>query len=277
MSSILTNTSAMNALQTLQAVNNDLQMTQDRISSGLAISSGKDNAAYFSISQTMSGDSGIYKSIDQGMTLTQNSLSTAALGAQTVSDLASQFVQRVAFAQGSGVDRASVQSELDAMVKQIGTTIQQSTFNGNDLVSGAAATVSVVTGITRSNNSFTTTTISFQSVNLTAIKSALAAIQISAGSTDVQMTAALTDAQTALTGAIAASTSLGVAQTSVTNQQTFLSKLTDKLDSGVGNMIDANMEQEAAKLQSFQVQQQLATQSLSIANKAPQNLLSLFR
>ena len=88
---------------------------------------------------------------------------------------------------------------------------------------------------------------------------------------------ALDTAQTQLTAAINSATTLGVAQTSLDTQQTFLGKLTDQLDTGVGDMIDANMEQEAAKLQSYQVQQQLATQSLSIANRAPQNILSLFR
>ena len=74
-----------------------------------------------------------------------------------------------------------------------------------------------------------------------------------------------------------AATDLGIAERSIETQQNFLSELTDKLDAGVGSMIDADMEEEAARLQSLQVQQQLATQSLSIANQAPQNILSLFQ
>jgi flagellin len=208
MSSILTNSAAMTALQTLKQVNQGLQQTQDRISTGLKIQSAKDNASYFAISQQMKGDSGMYKSINESLTMTKNSVSTASLGATTVNDLAQQFVQQVSFAQGSSVDHVKVQATLDSLVAQIKTTISQSTFNGNDLVN---------------------------------------------------------------------STSAVTVETSLTTQQDFLSKLTNKLDAGVGSMVDANMEQEAAKLQSFQVQQQLATQSLSIANKAPQNILSLFR
>lgn len=277
MSSILTNTSAMMALQTLKAVNQGLNKTQDRISTGLKIQSAADNASYFAISQGMKGDSGMYKSINESLTMTKNSVSTASLGAQTVNDLAQQFVSRVSFAQGASVDHVKIQDELNSLVSQINTTISQSTFNGNNLVSGTA-TVTVVTGITRASGTFGTTTMSFQQVDLTAIASSLGAIQIgSAGVTASALATALTTAQSQLTAAINAATSLGVAETSLSTQQDFLSKLTDKLDSGVGDMVDANMEDEAAKLQSYQVQQQLATQSLSIANKAPQNILSLFR
>ena len=92
MSSILTNNSAMNALSTLRQINNDLDSTQDRISTGLKISSGKDNAAYFSISETMTGDSSMYKAIDESLTLMVNSVSTARLGAETVQDVAQELV-----------------------------------------------------------------------------------------------------------------------------------------------------------------------------------------
>lgn len=277
MSSILTNTSAMTALQTLKAVNQGLQQTQDRISTGLKIQSAQDNASYFAISQQMKGDSGMYKSINESLTMTKNSVSTASLGASSVNDLAQQFVQQVSFAQGSAVDHSKVQDTLNSLVAQIRTTISQATFNGNNLVNGTS-TVTVVTGISRASGTFTTTTMSFQKVDLNAIASSLSQIQIgSANVTASTLATALTTAQTQLTAAINAATTMGVAETSLSTQQDFLSKLTDKLDSGVGDMVDANMEQEAAKLQSYQVQQQLATQSLSIANKAPQNILSLFR
>ena len=100
MSSILTNHSAMTALSTLRMINDNLSDTQGRISTGLKISSGKDNAAYFSISKTMSADSGMFRAIDETLTLQKNAVSTARLGAETLVDLAQQFAERVAFAQG---------------------------------------------------------------------------------------------------------------------------------------------------------------------------------
>jgi flagellin len=278
MSSILTNQSAMTALATLRMINTQLSDTQETISSGLKIKSGKDNAAYFSISQTMTGDSGMYKAINENLTLTMNSVSTGRLGAETVVDLAKQFVERVAFAQGGTAEvRADVQLELDELAARIQTTIDQSTFNGKSLV-GGTATVTVVTGISRTAaGSVTTTTITFNEQDLGAIQSALAAIDLTTTSTSALMQAALQAAESQLDAAIGSATKLGIAERSIETQKDFLSALTDRIDAGVGSMVDADMESEAARLQSLQVQQQLATQSLSIANQAPQNILSLFR
>ncbi|MEE2945381.1 MAG: flagellin [Pseudomonadota bacterium] len=283
MSSIITNSSAMVALSTLNMVNKNLNDTQTRVSTGLAIGSGKDNAAYFAISETMKSDSGMFQAINQGLTSTKNAVATARLGAETVQDLTKDFAERVAFAQGYGIDLGEVQSELDALVDQIGAAISQATFNGEDLVSGPAATQTVVTGVTRSGGTFAATTITFQSVDLGAIQTALAAIDLENFNTNTtdnipdDLGQALQFAEAALGDAISAATSLGVTEKTLEGQQTFLDNLTDTLDSGVSAMVDANMEEEAARLQAFQVQQQLATQSLSIANQAPQNILSLFQ
>ena len=282
MSSILTNSSAMNALTALRAVNSNLSTTQDRIATGLKVSSAKDNAAYFSISETMKSDNAMYSAIDEGLTLTRNSVSTARLGAETVVDFASQIAERVAFAQANGVDLQKVQDEITGLVSQITTTIQQSTFNGDDLVNaggGGAGAVTVVTGVSRASGTFATTTMSFNSQDLTAIETALAAIDVTNGGTPTpaSLAAALSTAEAQLSLATAAATELGVAERSIENQQEFLTRLTDNIDVGVGKMVDANMEEEAAKLQSLQVQQQLSTQALSIANAAPQQLLALFR
>jgi flagellin len=290
MSSILTNNSAMVALSTLKMVNTGLNETQNRVSSGLAIRSGKENAAYFAISETMKGDSGMFKAINEGLTSTKNSVATARLGAETVADLAEQFVERVAFAQGNGIDLGEVQSELGELVKRMDSAIKQATFNGDDLVNassdgatGNAATVSVtaISGVSRAGGSFSTTTISFTGVDLASIRgdmtnedTGFAGIDVS---TSTDLAADLATAEGLLSSAIAAATSLGVTEKTVEGQQAFLGSLTDTLDSGIGAMVDANMEEEAARLQAYQVQQQLATQSLSIANQAPQNILSLFR
>ena len=278
MSSILTNHSAMTALSTLRNINNDLSSTQSRISTGLSIASGKDNAAYFSISKTMSGDSGMYKAIDEALTLQMNSVSTARLGAETVQDLATEFAERVAFAQGGTAEtRADVQAELDSLIASISTTISQSSFNGDSLVDGSG-TVTVVTGISRSSTgSISTTTMSFLQQDLGTIQATLAAIDLTTATSAGSQAAALQSAEAQLAAAVSAATSLGIAEKSIETQKEFLGELTDRLDSGIGSMIDADMEEEAAKLQAQQVQQQLATQSLSIANSSPQNILSLFQ
>ena len=278
MSSILTNHSAMTALSTLRNINSDLNSTQSRISTGLKIESGKDNAAYFSISKTMSGDSGMFKAIDENLTLQKNAVSTARLGAETLVDLAKEFAERVAFAQGGTQEvRDDVQAELDELAARMLTTINQSTFNGTDYVNGTAS-VSVVTGISRgAAGTVSTTSMSFLQQDLGAIQSVLANLDLSAAASAGAQATILQSAEAQLAAAVASATALGIAEKSIETQKEFLGALTDRLDSGIGSMIDANMEEEAARLQALQVQQQLATQSLSIANAAPQNILSLFR
>ncbi|SHI66138.1 flagellin [Palleronia salina] len=306
MSSILTNNSAMSALSTLRNINNNLNDTQGRISTGLKVNSAKDNASYFSISETMKGDSSMYKAINESLTLTKNSIATGRLGADSFKDLATQFVERVAFAQGAEGGLEEVEAELQNLVSQMKTTISQSTFNGSDYVNAAAtvnvagsidaatgvvtsgtaetSTNTIVTGVSRGSGSLATTTLDVDTVDLSVLAEDFdliaASFATNAGNATTGaafLDGALASAETIQSGAIDAATDLGLAEKAIETQQKFLTNLVDNLDSGVGAMVDANMEEEAARLQSLQVQQQLATQSLSIANQAPQNILSLFR
>lgn len=315
MSSINTNSSAMNALATLRGVNKSLSETQNRISTGLKVSSGKDNAAYFAISETMKGDSGMTKAVNESLTLTKNSVATARLGAEQFSDLANEFRDKVAFAQENKGGLSEIEADLTRLVADMTAIMGQSTFNGDDLVnagklsadgvtaasgdsafaadgtytaemtaSSAAAAREVVTGVSRdSAGNLQTTKITVAPVDLNAQREMFAAIatdfatKASSATGDAYLAAVLTASDTATQATVDAATSLGQSEKSIERQQEFLTKLSDNLDSGVGAMVDANMEEEAARLQALQVQQQLASQSLSIANQAPQNILSLFR
>lgn len=307
MSSILTNSSAMNALATMRNINSSLDSTQNRISTGLKVQSGKDNASYFQISTTMNSESGMLSSVNASMTLAKNSISTARLGSETLTDLAQQFVDRLAFGQEEGVDQVAVGNELQSLVEQMKTTVSQSSFNGENLIStagttamnggtalaaGATVNKSITTGISRdAAGALTTTTQSFAMADLemlvtdgTDTSGANATLGSIANSLadgtyadSTTLPGALTAAEGFLQTMTQQATSLGIAEKAIETQQNFLGELTDRIDSGVGSMVDANMEEEAARLQSLQVQQQLATQSLSMANQAPQNILSLFR
>ena len=313
MSSINTNNAAMNALSTLRNVNSNLSETQNRISTGLKVSSGKDNAAYFAISETMKGDSGMTKAVNESLTLTKNSVASARLGAEQFSDLAAEFRDKVAFAQENKGGLDEIEADLTRLTADMAAIMSQSTFNGDDLVNagqedgaGGAATAlvidgtgavttastsaasadrSVITGISRdSAGALQTTTITVSPQDLNAEYEKFAAISASfatragdATNGDTYLAAVLTMADGAAQNSVDAATSLGQSEKSIERQQEFLTKLSDNLDAGVGAMVDANMEEEAARLQSLQVQQQLASQSLSIANQAPQNILSLFR
>jgi flagellin len=257
--------------------------TQSRISTGYKVSSGKDNAAYFQISTTMRSESNMLSTINESMSLAKGAMSTARLGAETLTDLAQQFVEKVAFASQPGVDFAAVGSELTALTQQMTTTISQSSFNGDNLISAAgvaaltAGAKTVTTGIARAaDGTLSVTSQSFTMVDLEAQVTALTAIATTvtgATATETELQAA----ETALGVITAQATALGVAEKAIETQQTFISELVDNLDAGIGAIVDANMEEEAARLQALQVQQQLATQSLSIANQNPQSILALFR
>ena len=311
MTSIITNTSAMNALSALREVNDNMATTQDRISSGLKVGSAKDNAAYFQISETMKGDSSAYGSINEGLTLTKNSVATARLGSETIQDLAQQFLDKVAFAQGAAGGQTEIENDLKELVKQMETTLSQSTFNGDDLLSAGtygdvtaavidaadgsqttaaanAGTVSadrsVVTGITRAGGTYATTDIAVGAYDMASLVGSFAGVADgfataaeTAATGEAFLAGVLATTEGYLTSVTDIATKLGQSEKSIENQQEFLNKLTDNIDSGVGSMIDADMEEEAARLQALQTQQQLATQSLSIANQAPSNVLSLFQ
>jgi flagellin len=146
-----------------------------------------------------------------------------------------------------------------------------------------ATTLTVVTGVSRDGTAFNTTSIDITGQNLSTIQSALAGIDLAAAAagTGTGINASLEDVLTGAEGqmalAVNAATNLGISEKSIETQQGFLKNLTDRLDKSVGSLVDADMEKEAARLQALQVQQQLATQSLSIANQAPQNIMALFR
>jgi len=313
----------MNALATLRNVNSNLNQTQDRISTGLKVTSAKDNASYFAISEGMKGDSGMTKAVNEGLTLTKNSIATARVGADSFKDLAAQFAEKVLTAQNNSTGLGDIETDLKALVASMETTISQSTFAGDDLVNatgtakgdgaGGDATVvidaatgvlsyedssnaavaapvavtetrSVTTGITRTGATIETTSIDVETVDLHDMMKKFEAIatnfETNAGNATTGaafLAKSLENADGLATSAVDASTSLGISEKSIEMQQEFLTKLSDNLDAGVGAMVDANMEEEAARLQALQVQQQLASQSLSIANQAPQNILSLFR
>lgn len=311
MSSIHTNAAAMNALATLRQINSNLTETQGRISTGYKVQSGKDNAAYFAISTTMKGDSGAYRAINEGLTLTKNSLTTARLGSETIQGLAQQFLDKVAFAQGAEGGQTEIENDLLELVKQMETTLSQSTFNGDDMlgagsyagitagtVAGATgvltrtangdATVgvdrSVVTGISRAGGTYATTTMTVATHDMAELVADFSAIAtgFATNATDATNGAAflagiLVSTETVMGDVTDIATQIGQSEGAIEGQQEFLNKLADTLDAGVGAMVDADMEEEAARLQALQVQQQLATQSLAIANQNPQNVLSLFR
>ena len=429
MSSILTNTSSMVALQTLKSVNASLAKTQDEISTGKKVASAKDNAAVWAISKVMETDADSFKGISDSLSVGSSTVSVARTASETTTDLLKSIKQKIVAAQAENVDRAKLQTDIEALTKQIDSTVNAAQFNGLNLVNGSvtstntngATGVNVLSSLDRdSAGNVTASSIGVDAQNLslaagTALSALAAAvgadpgtagvIEANDGGTNDSITLdtfAFLDASGAATGAVAlsrtaagvdnsvtdglvegdelrlrigtvegrytikegdtaeaivggiknaliaggvdgasftldittageltvtnqtntdatfafsatrgsgglsalssmdvstatgaqdalasiegmiqtaidASAAFGSVESRIETQTSFVSDLVDALKSGIGAMVDADMEEASARLTALQTQQQLGIQSLSIANQAPQSILKLFQ
>jgi flagellin len=293
-SSILTNNGAMIALQNLEATSSSLNTVQNDISTGLSVNSAKDNASSWVVSTTMNTNIASLTQVGQNLGNADSILGTAVSGSSEISSLISQIRAAVTSTQDPSSDVAATQNEVDQMVNQINATVTSSNFNGVNLIDGSNS--SGISFLAATANDYTvngaasTTISSGNGADLTtssgtsdATMKALYNLVDSAGSggglaaiTASNLDASLKTIDTAASTVKNAAAQFGAVQQNVESQQTFVSNLSSTLQSGVGNMVDANMTAESAKLSALQVQQQLGTQALSIANQAPQMLLKLF-
>ncbi len=398
MSSILTNSSAMVALQTLQSINQNLATNQSQISTGKKVDTARDNASIWAISQTMQSDVDGFKGISDSLATGSATVAVARTASESITGLLVDIKTKIVAAQDPASDQAKLQTDIAELRNQVGSVVSAAQFNGLNLVDGSNASINVLASLDRdSSGNVSASNISVAGQNLSVSAGALKAglvgstgaagdgataatfidaagtsnikvvnagltagdtfnVQIgdqtasyvvtandvaagtpenmiangirsavnslgytgitadvtgstvsvaNAGPDSVAMTTtlvsagsgglaglaavnvddaaggnsaqALADIEGLIQTSIDAAAAFGSSQTRIDTQADFVGKLTDTLKVGIGALVDANMEEASARMQALQVQQQLATQSLSIANKAPQNVLSLFR
>ncbi|CAO4149138.1 Flagellin [Methylorubrum aminovorans] len=285
----------MTALTTLRAINSDLETTQNRISTGKAVSSAADNAAYWSISTTMNSDVSTMKAVTNSLGLAKSQADTAANGINSLVGLLKDYRDRLASAAQPGMDKEKIGTELGQLKAQMETIVNASATNGVNWLTGAGTgagatdtNFDVVSGVTRGA---TTTTIekiniSFK-VNTSATatpdnKSAselLTAITgtLTAAATTADIETSLTAVDNTLSNLTKLGSMFGASSTRIQLQTEFTKTLSDSLSRGVGSLVDADLDAESTKLKALQTQQQLAVQALSIANSNTQTILSLFR
>ncbi len=274
MSSILTNNSAMVALQTLRNINSNLSQTQSEISTGKTISSARDNSAVWAISKIMESDVSGFKAISDSLNLGQSTVAVASAGASQITELLGQMKEKVVAATGENVDHAKITADVTELKNQITSIIGAAQFNGANLLNTAGGNITVLSSLDRdASGAVTASNITVASVDFqTGLD--LTTIDVSSSTNaDTSLGAMETLIQTAVDGAAA----LGASQSRIDNQSKFVSRLTDAMKSGIGSLVDADMEEASARLQALQVQQQLGVKSLSIANQGAQSILSLFR
>ncbi|APZ52669.1 flagellin [Salipiger abyssi] len=429
MSSILTNNGAMVALQTLKSINSSLATTQSEISTGKRVADAKDNAAVWAISKVMEADVKGFKGISDSLNLGESTVAVARSASETVTDLLTDIKGKIVAAQEENVDRAKIQTDIDALRDQIDAVVGAAQFNGLNLLSNTDSTadsgnINVLASLDRSGTGVAASDISVAkqdlgtgaastgtvnldvSVNTTGVASGATAefvtfdgvgtddelvaganfkvtgsgnfagdtsgdaldfsadveyvardgdtladvtsamverLNFQAASDGLDITfsvngtnagqidftnnydeaisddnsvveqsdiadiatleseadgtiggglellssfdvttddgtdAALDGIEGLLQTAIDSASAFGSVQGRIETQTDFIASLTDSLKSGIGTLVDADMEEASARLQALQVQQQLGVQALSIANQAPQSLLSLFQ
>lgn len=402
--SILTNNSAMVALQTLKGINAGLNDVQSQISTGLKVGSAKDNAATFAISQVMRSDVAGFQSISDSLDLGSSTLAVASNATDQISNLLNEIKGKIVNSGESGFDAQTIQNEIVSLRDQVSSIVGAAQFNGTNLIDGSSGALNILSSLDRdATGAVTTSSITVASQNLntgagaarnglagstgvtttgednatfaldagftadgsnvlvidstnfaagdqisvsvgnqtasysvtaadlaatdpnatiaTSVRDAVLSLNVAGlvvdydsgaadtldfgndgtGNADTVVTAsvtsvgtgglaalagidvtadpaaALTDIEALIQTTINTQAALGTAERRVEIQSTFQSTLIDSFKSGIGSLVDADLEAASARLQSLQVQQQLGTQALSIANQAPQSILSLFR
>ncbi|WP_375284689.1 flagellin [Marinicauda pacifica] len=274
MATINTNPGAMIALQNLNKTNSDLQQVQQRINTGLAISSAKDNGGIYAIAQSMRADVGGYKAVSQSLDLATSTVDVALAAGEAISDIMVEMKEKALAAADSSLDTASrtaLNEDFKALRDQIGTIVENAEFNGKNLISNGATDISALANADGSN----TITIGAEDLSLTGTT-----LTITGGTeigTVTNASAAATAIGTSLDNLNASLARLGTGSKSLEIHKTFVGKLSDTLEQGIGNLVDADLAKESARLQSLQVKQQLGVQALSIANSAPSSILGYFR
>jgi len=272
--SVNTNSAALIALENLNNTQSQLTTAQTEISTGLKVATAQDNAAVWAIAQGQRADIGALDSVVQSLNRGTSIADVASTAGQSISDLLTKLKATVISAEDTSLDsssRVALNNDFKSTISQIQDVINNASFNGANLLNGST------TGINFLTNSDGSNSITLSAINLTFGGSV---ITFSTGSSILSTTAAtsvLTLVNATLSNVDNALGQLGSQQTAISAQTTFVGKLQDTLTTGVGNLVDANLASESAKLQALQVQQQLGVQALSIANQAPQVILSLFK
>jgi len=161
MASILTNASAMSALQTLRSISSDMSTTQDRISTGMRVGAAKDNAAYWSIATTMRSDKGAISAAQDALGLGAAKVDTAYAGMDAAIKVVTEIKSKLVTATEQGVDKAKVQEELNQLNLQLASVANGASFNGENWLVGTAGAKTVVSGFVRDTAGVKVTTASY--------------------------------------------------------------------------------------------------------------------
>jgi flagellin len=307
MTSINTNRAAMTALQSLNMTNSKLEATQQRISTGLRVSTATDNAAYWSIATTMRSDNSSLSTVKDALGLGAATVDVSYTAINASIKTVTEIKDKLVAARQPGVDRGKIQTEITERQNQLRSVANSATFSGENWLSvdssqpGYNPTKSIVSSFSRGATGVSIQTIEFdgdasklidssnQSGILdtqdTTLNGGVAYSTLDLDISTLSTSAADTEdleqiikwVDQGLSSMINSAANLGALKSRIDSQNDFVRVLMEAVERGVGTLVDADMTEESTKLQALQVQQQLGVQSLSIANQSSQSILSLFR
>ncbi|HXA38725.1 MAG TPA: flagellin [Phenylobacterium sp.] len=272
--SVHTNDAALIALQNLNKTSAQLNEVQNRISTGLAINSAKDNASVWAIAQGQRADIGSLAAVKSSLDRATSIADVASTAGATISDLLVQMKTKVVAAMDPSIDTASrnaLNADFKSILGQITQVVQNATFDGANMLDGSVSQIKFIA------NANATGFITLSSQNMSLGGGIISVAATASLGTLTFATNVLAQLTTSISNTNQALGNLGSQSKAISNHNTFVQQLSDQLTTGVGNLVDADLAKESARLQALQVQQQLGTQALSIANQAPQIILSLFK
>ncbi len=305
LNSVNTNIGASIALQSLNNTSSELSATEKQISTGYRVNDASDDGGAFAVAQNIRSNVSALTSVNQQLGNAGGLVTTAETSLTSISNdltTAKGLLVKIADSSISDDQRSQYLTSFNTLVSSIADAVDGSTYNGQTLLGSTSGNVAGTSKTVINNEAGATYTISAENNSTTAnslaslvggtfSRSAAGTNTFSGNSVAAPSNAQLSAAQTAAVAALATGGGFDVLESAVSNQlnqigsdssylntqQTFNSDKIDSLNSGLGSLVDANLSQESALLQSLQIKQQLGTQSLSIANQAPQSLLSLFK
>ncbi len=275
MSSVNTNVGAMIALQNLNRTSADLSKTQNIISTGLKVASAKDNGAAFAIAQSQRATVSSLDAVKDSLSRAVSVVDVASSAGSSISDLLTQLKEKALAAGDTSLDttsRNALKADFESIRDQVTKTISNASFNGINLVDSSKPS-----GITALANATGKNSITVASQNLSLNGSIVTLKTNSTFSTATSANNLLSTIDTSINNVSASLAKLGTVSKALDNHMTFVGKLQDSITAGIGNLVDADMAKESAKLQALQTKQQLGVQALSIANQSTSTVLSLFR
>jgi len=272
--SVNTNAAALVALQNLNTTESQLQTAQNQVSTGLAVADAQDNGAIFAIAQNQRATSSALTTVTQSLQRVQSTVDVASTAGTTVSDLLNQLKSAALAASDTSTNttsREALNATFTSLLSEIASVVTNASFNGINLIDGSVTSLAALASVDGTSK----LTVAAQSLALGSTNITVAATATI--NTVTAATTALGEVNASITNVNNALARLGSSANALQTQITFTGDLQDTIDTGIGNLVNANLAKESAVLTALQTKQSLGIQALSIANSSSQTLLGLFR